>query len=197
MEKYNRHHHAQFSNFSIASFNKFSLFWVLSRPGPRSSTSRLLSVNYWLQEIFRPTLAIISSEPKSVFKLLSLVQYFHFMYRGLLSFYDSGSSQVAVGWVWRISCLLGPSDGPPQSSSPIKLVYATCSLDWQFQPNDFLAFRSAHSLMNQYLCGFHKDHPDPERHENCRLLREPLDPACSRHLFSRNCSSALRFQRNG
>ena len=59
------------------------------------------------------------------------------MYRGLLSFYDSGSSQVAVGWVWRISCLLGPSDGPPQSSSPIKLVYATCSLDWQFQPNIF------------------------------------------------------------
>ena len=35
----------------------------LSRPGPRSSTSRLLSVNYWLSEIFRPTLAIISSEP--------------------------------------------------------------------------------------------------------------------------------------
>ena len=33
----------------------------LSRPGPRSSTSRLLSVSYWLSEIFRPTLAIISS----------------------------------------------------------------------------------------------------------------------------------------
>ena len=52
---------------SIASHDakEITLFWVLSRPGPRSSTSRLLSVNYWLSEIFRPIMAIISSEPKS------------------------------------------------------------------------------------------------------------------------------------
>ena len=37
----------------------------LNRPGPQSSTSLLLSVNYWLSEIFRSNMAIISSEPKT------------------------------------------------------------------------------------------------------------------------------------
>ena len=53
----------------------------LSRPGPRSSTSRLLSVNYWLSEIFRPTLAIISSEPNlqdRQFQARGLRQQYHY-----------------------------------------------------------------------------------------------------------------------
>ena len=61
--------------------NTFKLFWVLSRPGPRSSTSRLLSVNYWLSEIFRPTLAIISSEPNlqdREFQARGLRQQYHY-----------------------------------------------------------------------------------------------------------------------
>ena len=56
----------------------------LSRPGPRSSTSRLLSVNYWLSEIFRPTLAIISSEPNlqdRQFQARGLRQQYHYQGR--------------------------------------------------------------------------------------------------------------------
>ena len=60
-----------FENYGPSSKNaqrkwgkNIQLFWVLSRPGPRSSTSRLLSVNYWLSEIFL-NMAIIFSEPKS------------------------------------------------------------------------------------------------------------------------------------
>ena len=64
-----RHHLRLWKAITKTKPEYIYLFWDLSRPGPRSSTSRLLSVNYWLWEIFRPNMAIISSASKSLKKL--------------------------------------------------------------------------------------------------------------------------------
>ena len=51
----------------IAFFKiSFKLSWVLNRPGPQSSTSRIFSASHWLSKrIFRPILVNISFEPSA------------------------------------------------------------------------------------------------------------------------------------